>query len=288
MKRVYGITIVFEKTGEEKQTLRFEIEVISKKDEITKKWLFQFDKRNEFINNRKPDLIAEKIAVECGKVIYPLQIEVGNNWSTKVVKSRKLAISQLKEFEEKTKMIYKSSFIDTYFLKTWETLNDPEKYLRAIEQNMFLSFFFAPLYLQYNALDDTAETIMNLPIVPFTKPIEYSIKQKVSPKQTRFNTVTVNQKGTITDKRTQKDISNGFDEPIFIGKGQSKSLMGKFISKYELHSATNIIHSLTAEADISLEDSKKLAFQLQAYYLPERDKIAAQSKFINLTELKQS
>ncbi|WP_282057202.1 hypothetical protein [Maribacter luteus] len=288
LRRVYGVTIDFEKTGDSKQSLRFEIEVIAKKNNKNNTWLFQFDRRHLFINGKKPDTIADKLAFECGQIIYPLQIQVPGDWSTKIIKSRPLAIEQLNTLENEIKILYKSSFLDTYFSKTWDTVNNPDKYLRAVEQNLFLSFFFAPLYRQYNALKDSATTIMNIPIVPFCRPIEYTLKQKVLPKYTRFNTITITQQGKITDSRTQKDISHKLNEPVFTGKGQSKKLEGELIAKYELHKETNVLHSLTAEADINLEKDKKLAFQIQAYYLVNRDKIAAQSNFITIPKLKPS
>ncbi|WP_276166936.1 hypothetical protein [Zobellia alginiliquefaciens] len=288
LRRVYGVTIDFEKTGEPRQTLRFEIEVLAKKVKEKNSWMFQFDRRHLYINEENPDTISEKLAFECGQIIYPLQIQVSSNWATKVIKSRPLAIKQLNTLENETKLLYKSSMIDRYFSKAYDSVNHPEKYLRAVEQNLFLSFFFAPLYQQYNRLTNSATTIMNIPIVPFCSPIEYTLEQKVSPKYTRFNTITVTQQGKITDSRTQKDISHKLNEPVFTGKGQSKKLEGELIAKYELHKETNVLHSLTAEADINLEKDKKLAFQIQAYYLVNRDKIAAQSDFITIPKLKPS
>jgi len=287
LKRVYGVNIEFNEEGKEKQSLRFELEVLAKKNDENKTWLFQFDRRNVFINLKKPDTIADKLAYECGQVIYPLQIEVTNNWSKRTIKSRPLAIEQLKKLEEKIKMTYKSSHIDTYFLKTWETINNPASFVKAVEQNMFLSFFFAPLYQQYNTLTNIVENTLPIPIIPFCKAISYNVKQKVLPKYTRFNTITVVQKGIIEDKRSIKDLENKFDDPIFKKESEADNLLGELNAKYELHKETRVIQSLTVDASIKLKDNKTKSFNMQVYYLSERDKIANQSVFHQIPILKK-
>ncbi len=287
LKRVYGITVEFNQDGKEKQVIRYELEVLAEKNKKTKRWLFQFDRRNMFINMKKPDTIAEKLAYECGQVMYPLQIEVTGNWSKRIVKSRSLAKEQLKELEENTRAIYNSGIIDSYFEKAWETLDDTNKYIRAVEQNLFLSFFFAPLYERYNMLENIAETEMQLPIIPFCKPVLYDTVQKVMPNYTRYNTITVIQDGEIRDGRTEKDFLNRFDEPVFIGKGQSKKTKGKLQAKYELNMDTRVLHSLTAKGSIDLPKKQGRSFELQAYYLSERNKVIKDSVIVPIQPTKK-
>ncbi len=286
LKRVYGITIEFKQDGKEKQVVRFEIEVLAVKDNKTKTWLFQFDRRNVFINMKKPDTIADKLAHECGQVMYPLIIEVTGNWSQRTVKSRGLAKEKLKTLEEKTRMIYQSNLIDRYFEKAWETLNDKIKFIRSVEQNLFLSFFFAPLYERYNMVTNMANTQMQIPIIPFCRPALYDIKQKVMPNYTRFNTITVIQDGQISDKRTEKDFVNRFDDAVFTGKGQSKKTKGKLQAKYELSQDTRVLHSLTAQGSIALPKKMGRSFELQAYYLSERDRLIKDNVVMPLSSLK--
>lgn len=287
LSRVYGITIEFDTDGGAKRSMRFEMEVLAKKDTERESWLYQFDRRNLFLNGKRPDTIADRLAFDGGQVLYPLQIEITDNWTTKIIKSRALAIEKLEKLEKITKQVYQSEYIDTYFTNMAETLGDSEKYVKAVEQNLFLSFFFAPLYEIYHVVYDTTETMMQIPIVPFCRPIEYSLEQKVMPKYTRFNTITVTQKGTLTDKRTVRDIAHRFDGPVFTGKGQSKKPTGRFAAKYELHKDTRVIQSVTSEADIDLGEGRSRSFSLQAYYLPERDKIAGQSLFSTIPEPKK-
>ncbi len=287
LKRVYGITIEFNQEGKEKQILRYELEVLARKNKDKKSWLFQFDRRNVFINMKRPDTIAEKLAYECGQVMYPMQIEVSTNWSKRVVKSRSLAKEKLKALEARTREMYNSGIVDKYFGKAWETLNDKNKYLRAVEQNLFLPFFFAPLYERYNMLENIAETEMRLPIIPFCKPALYSSTQKVLPNYTRFNTITVVQDGELSDQRTEKDFINAFDDPVFIGKGQSKKAKGKIQAKFELHRDTRVLHSLTAKGSIDLPKKKGRSFELQAYYLSERDKVIKDSVIVPIKQSKK-
>ena len=288
LKRVYGITVEFEQEGKEKQVVRYEIEVLAQKNKKNKTWLFQFDRRNVFVNMKKPDTIADKLGYECGQVMYPLLIEVTGNWTKRTVKSRGLAQEKLKKLEEKTKMSYQSEIIDKYFEKAWETLNDTTKFIRAIEQDLLLSFFFAPLYERYNMVTNTAETQMQIPILPFCKPVLYDIKQKVMPNYTRFNTVTVIQDGKLSDERTEMDFLNRFDDAVFTGKGQSQKTEGKLQAKYELSMDTRVLHSLTAKGNIALPKKQARSFELQAYYLSERDKIAENSVIVPLKTEKTS
>lgn len=281
LKRVYGITVEFNPEDKRKQIIRYEIEVLAQKNYKNNTWVFQFDRRNVFINMKKPDTITDKLAYECGQVIYPLLVEVNGNWSKRIVKSRGLSKERLKELEVKTRMNYRSEIIDKYFEKAWETLNDKNKFVRAVEQNLFLSFFFAPLYVRYNMITNIAETEIQIPIIPFCKPVLYKTKQKVMPNYTRFNTITVIQDGKVSDERTEKDFINKFDDAVFTGKGQSKQAHGKLQAKYELSKDTRVLHSLTAKGSIDLPEKQGRSFELQAYYLSERDRIAENSRIVS-------
>lgn len=272
LKRVYGVTVEFEQEGNEKQVVRFEIEVLAQKNNKNKTWFFQFDRKNVFINMKKPDTIAEKLAHECGQVMYPLLIEVTGDWSKRTIKSRSQAQEKLKNLEEKTKMNYQGEIIDKYFKKAWETLNDTTKFIKAIEQNLFLSFFFAPLYEHYHRITNMTKTEMQVPIIPFCKPVLYDMVQKVLPNYTRFNTITVIQDGEISDTRSETDLLNKFDNPVFTGEAKSKRVDGKLQAKYELSMDTRSLHSVTAKGNIILPKNKSRSFELQAYYLSERDK----------------
>ncbi|WP_394749148.1 hypothetical protein [Spongiimicrobium salis] len=277
LRRVYGVTIVFDQDGKEQQHIRFEIEVLVKKDNATKNWLFQFDRRNVFINRKKPSGVAEKLAYECGQVLYPLQIEVSGNEAEKIIKSRHFAIKQLKMLRKKTSMTQKSVVVDNYFAKAWDTLKEPSSYVKAIEQNIFLSFFFAPIYGRYNVLSNSKNSTMNIPMIPFCKGVAYSVQQKVNPQYSSFNTITVLQEGELTDQRTQKDFIHRLDEPIFIGKEQSKKTEGQMTAKYELDTDTRVIRSIHAKSSIVLPNNQGRSFEFQAYYLPERNKLIKNS-----------
>ena len=108
------------------------------------------------------------------------------------------------------------------------------------------------------------------------------------PNYTRFNTVTVIQDGKLSDERTEMDFLNRFDDAVFTGKGQSQKTEGKLQAKYELSMDTRVLHSLTAKGNIALPKKQARSFELQAYYLSERDKIAENSVIVPLKTEKTS
>jgi hypothetical protein len=266
-KRIYGVSILFKKDNTEDHGITYEIKIVRKYSHNDNSWDFQIDKKELRINNEAPNLASDEIAQKCWRVFYPLDIKVNDNWIHKTIVNieelNKRWVALKKEFEED----YIDEVSKWYISEFDKSIKNPLLLQTLIDQDIFLAFYFAPLYRGYTPYALSAKVNVRIPIVPKTKAVFYELEQNVLEHYSYFNSISIKQKGKVNDERSAEEIVNrkGF------AQNEGEPAKGDYSAQYELDKDTKTIQSIIADCSIRLPYNEGRSVHLEAYYLSERD-----------------
>jgi len=269
-KRIFGVSIAFKQGNKEDQHLSFETKVTLIRDSSSQFPLLEIDRYNLFINRQMPSYIGDKLAHDCGKVIYPALISLDKRFGMVAVKNQQAMLERWALSKEKIKEKHSGEVVLWYLNKAEKTLMDKTLLFRSLQQDLFLTAFCAPLYETPASLKKNVYVDLNIPIIPFTKPIVYKTEQKILQTKDSENTITIVQKGQVSDERSGFDLvaKNAIAVGIVDNKDKAK---GTLDAVYELNSKTSVIESIRAHYTIDLPDNESREISLNAFYLKEKD-----------------
>ena len=268
-KRIYGVSIRFNKDNTEEQSITFEAKIIRKYSHKDNSWNVQIDKKELRINDEVPYMASDEIAYKCWRVFYPLDLNISNNWSQKTITNteelNKRWVALKKEFDQE----YIDEEVSRWYINEFDkSIKNPFLLQTLVDQDIFLAFFFAPLYQVYTPFTLSAKVKMGIPIVPKIMPIQFDVEQYVLEHYSSFNSITIKQKGMINDGRCVNDIVN---RRIFPQNEEGEVAEGAYSTQYELDKDTKAIQSIIGDCSIKLPNDEGRSIHIEAYYLSEKD-----------------
>lgn len=264
--RYYGITLKIEQEKKEDQFLNFEFK-IKHIETRYKSAILDIERFNLRINHQEPNYTIDELAYKCGNVIYPLRIFVDEELHIINIENHQDIIMRWETLKNEIKKQEVTKAMQWYLDETEKSIMNINNLKENIRQDLFLSALLTPIYTKYIFIHNNTELDIAVPMIPHTKPIQFSVKQQVAREYTTFNTITVTQKGRINDTRSAYEIATR----SIIGIGDGEKAVGNMEVTYQLDKETKIINSIIANYNIELSYGESRVIELQAFHLEEKE-----------------
>ncbi len=271
LKRIFGVSIRIRKEACEEQNLTYETKIERHYSFEDTAWHFLIDKKELRINHQVPNLAADELAEKCWKIFYPLEILVDSNWKEKTIGNEEEIAERWEVLKKELDEQYIDEVSAWYISEFDKNVRNPILLKTIIDQDIFLSFYFSPLYRKYKPFVFSADEIVFIPIVPKTKSIQYNITQAVSEFYTTYNSINIKQKGMANDERSGEEIAmrRNFS---FKQEGEAIELAyGEYTAEYDLDKETKNIQSIIGDCTLQLPHDESRSIHIEAYYLREKD-----------------
>lgn len=201
-KQQYGLTILFEEDGKSNE-IKYELSVIylGLSDEHT--FLYQIDRTSPvYIDEAIPDLLADKLAYEAGKIFYPLVVETRKDGKFLAVKNseeiRKRWIKAKAGIEDYFEGIYAAKYIRLMD----ERLADDHFIQICFRDDWFIQTYFQSIYKNY-LKDLNVEENLSFPNLD-PAALGYKTIERVSPLTNHFGSIMLQHEGYLEQDETQQ------------------------------------------------------------------------------------
>lgn len=250
--RNYGLTILFEEDDEANE-IKYELSVTCLGLSEASTILYRIDKTSPvYVNELIPDLVADKLAYEAGKVFYPLIIETDKNSAYLNVKNINEIQSRWPKIKENLKQYYEGEYAEKYFELMDLRLND-ENFIQIIfKEDWFIKVYFQSIYKSYTKQLSLTEylTFANLDATTFG----YKTEQSISKQTNHFGAIELEHKGVLEQ-----------DEINFS--------TGNYHATYYLAPTSKSIQIIVGEWTVKEINEKKITFKLFSMDNKEEEKI---------------
>ena len=254
----YGVMITLE-NGEEKNELKYETSVkwVQKHGDYH---IFEIDRTSKiYINEEETNDIADTLAYETSKVLFPmhLMVDEDGNWE-EVAKYNKYP-ERWKTVKKHLQKEFEGEMVENYFQKIEKILETPEHINFYLLGDFFLRTLFLGYCFNYGK-DFTAEKHITFPIIENGIEPRYKIQAKTDPYLDEYNLINIEMEGILDDERSQADFINGNPFAFEIEEKDKKiESFGNFLVKAFLNPNSSIPEAIYLECSIDLEETKKVS-----------------------------
>lgn len=274
LSRTYGVTYVIQSEGIE-QVISYEITVNCSKRLPGDMFLFEINKGQVYINNQAPEKMIDKLAEQCGKVLYPLQIRVNSAGQFSGIVNQAQIAAAWEGVKPALQQYYTGEITEQIIAYMDLAVSSEPHIYRSLCRDWFMALYFADLY-QPGSDIMKRELTAALPVMPYTTPVLFNITQQPVQHNTASGSLVLQQKGNCSDPRSVEDIMAGKDIPLSQQlQGIHTPLKGQADISYKLYQTDYSINAITGECSLQLApgEDKKVTFTV--YHLREKDKTQA-------------
>ena len=269
-------------TNTKKYAIRIVIETntsVEVKFEASIKWLKSTDQKHYFeidrisppyINSQELNLMADILAFETAKVLYPMQIAVDTTGKYITVEtSEGLVPDFIAKWHQVKSTIYKQFegiTVDNYLLKMENIIADKANNLSFyLKNDFFIRTLFFGVYLNY--VDEySIEVEKTFPIIKHNIEPNYKLKMQVDPLIDEYGLITISGKGTLFETRTSTEIFKGVAFSEFnVENNVQVNTNGKINAKYFLNAQTKLVEHAFLECSIFDDEiAKKISINISS------------------------
>lgn len=254
----YGVMITLE-NGEEKNELKYETSVKwVKKDKDFH--IFEIDRTSKiYINEEEANNIADLLAYETSKVLFPMHLMVDEDGNWEEVAKCNIYPERWKTVKKHLQKEFEGEMVEIYFQKVEKILETPEQINFYMLGDFFLRTLFLGFCFNYGK-DFITEKHITFPIVENGIEPRYKIQTKADPYLDEYNMINIEMEGVLDDERSQADFINGNPFAFEIGEKDKKiESFGNFLVKAFLNPNSSIPEAVHLECSIDLEETKKVS-----------------------------
>jgi hypothetical protein len=223
--RRYGLTILFG-DGDAANEIKYELAVTYLGLTPENTLLYKLERRSPvYINELIPELVADQLAYEVGKVFYPLNIETGKD-------GKFLAIQNLEEIRKRWPAVraavtayFEGDFTTRYLQIMDEKLADDGAIQICLRDDWFIQVYFQAIYKSYTE-SLRIETQLSFPnLEPMTS--GYRTIEQVRERTNHFGAIELEHNGLLEQEENQENT-------------------GAYQAKYILHPVSKAIQIIIA------------------------------------------
>lgn len=164
---IYSITLVY--SGATRIKLQYNADIC----QMQERSVYTINRSNVLVNGKPAsNALAGDLAARCGSVIYPLQVQVGDSGDIILVWNYKEIRQRWQSAETQLLRYFTGEEAVEYIAATADTINDPDRLLQSIRQDLFLTTYFHLLHGSRRV----AYTLR-----PFAPPVLFDITQQRGP-----------------------------------------------------------------------------------------------------------
>ncbi|WP_316804299.1 hypothetical protein [Pedobacter nototheniae] len=240
-RKNYGLTILTQENSAENE-IKYELAVtclgINEESTIS----YQIERTGPvYINELEPDLVADKLAYEAGKIFYPLTIETDKEGRFLGVKNINEIRKRWPKAKEKITDYFEGEYVSKYLGLMEERLADDDFIQLIFRDDWFIKVYFQAIYRNYTETL-TVEEYLNFPILqPWVS--GYKTIEKVNQYTNHFGSVEVNHQGELI-------------------QDEENSMTGNYEARYVLNAASKAIQIIIAEWTCKDLTEKRIVFKL--------------------------
>ncbi|KQS40981.1 hypothetical protein ASG14_00380 [Pedobacter sp. Leaf194] len=248
----YGVRIDFG-LEESSNEVKYEVLVTRLKPSADNEQLFQIERISDvYVNEIIPDLIADRLSYEAGKVFYPLIISVNNNGGFESVFNHSDILRRWKKVKAAIQQYFDGELAEEYMANMEKLLLMPVTITNAFARNdWFINTFFKPIYKVYEA--DKPE-VLNFPIMNDFNIEGYDVSETIGTDDQSFGAIEMKQQGVIA----AHDVD------------RQKGLSGTYEGRYFLHPLTR--HIIGIVSDFSVKHYISNQVKVKIFIVPENGK----------------
>ncbi|MGF6850959.1 hypothetical protein QFZ51_006194 [Chitinophaga sp. W3I9] len=283
LSRTYGVTYIIQSAGRE-QAISYEITVSCSKRLPGNMFLFEINKGQVYINDQAPEKMIDKLAEQCGKVLYPLQIKVNEAGQFTGIANQLQIAAAWAAAKPGIQQYYTGDITDEIIAYMDLAVSSEAHIYRSLCRDWFMALYFADLYQPGSDIMKRQLTAA-LPVMPYTAPVLFNVTQQPIQHNTASGSLVLQQKGSCSDPRSAEDISAEKEIPLSRQlHGIHTPAKGQVDITYKLYQTDYSINAITGECSLQLVpgQDKKVTFTI--YHLREKDKTQAPAMSVLLPE----
>lgn len=257
LSRIYGVNITVRSLYEE-QRLMYKVKIAYGGNLYDNFHLLQITKFDYHINEKQPDEHAFRLANECMKAFFPINVIVNKLGLIEAIQSDEI-YQRWKNIKPSLQQQFKGKGAEEYIKRTELLLQEEYCVQKLIHKDMFFNVFFKLLYK-----DGIINSQTTFPLVPFNGVLRFSCLQEIfNEKESPLN---ISRKGVLIDK---KKFGMIFPKECHSIKDFHSSINGCFNIKYQLDNSS-LIDKIVADFRLENNDFKK-EYHMKVHYLNEYD-----------------
>jgi len=238
-EKMYGIMQKVQNKDGEKEELYYSMKV--KKKERCRVSLMR---KEIFLNQKRPDMVMEKIADEVGSIFYPLELELFENGMLKFIDNFPDIQQRWKAKKHELLSYYKGEVVKKLIDNLEDQFEFRGKTQRGIVDSLFFVLYFFPLYEKFTE-DGTCSFSLLIPVFPKGMQVRYKITMILNEEISDEGKFMITAKGIYTDSDDETEM--GADQPS-----------GTLDLTYCLNALDNSISSIVGTIDFKMNDKEKI------------------------------
>jgi len=260
--RSYGVLQTFEKEGMS-DTVKYNVDVTFVRTIINRSRIFRVDRSSEvYINDSPPDLLADQLAHECGKIFYPLLAEVGFDGRFLAVYNQADILERWKMRRPELEEYFKGELTKRYMDLMERVLVDPEAVSDVFRNDLFCQVYFASLFKSYSAAQALEEQLQ-FALCGRAPGLIFTVARAVMPELTAVGKIEVLHTGKSSDERSITDIEEEQRFALEVMTNPSVEVVkASYNARYILDPETKAIHSAVADWTLEMKSPERTELKL--------------------------
>lgn len=274
--RIYGFLYEIFENGIFKNQIFYEVEIVFLTDQYGNNCVFEINRKQIFINNKKSRSHLEQIADAAGQTIFPIRIKVKKNGEIEKILNQDAIIQRWKETKVKLLDYYKGEKITKAITKIDAVFYNKTLLENAIQQNWFFHLFFKPLYINYTEKLQY-KYIWESPVFG-NQSIKYEAVHTIKENYSIDDKININIDGIAIDERTIEEIISGYNfSKSKLGTADLEPIESQLKIDYQLYAEDRSIFSVIGRFDTKIDEKTNQTIQLELYHLPDNSSFRPQN-----------
>jgi len=255
--RDYGVLHTYT-TGVIEHTVKYNLKITYVKTIINECRIFNIERISPvYVNDIEPDLIADQLAYECGKVFYPLMLEIDFDGEFIGVHNYPEIIARWRKQKGIIQDYFTGEFTEKYLKLMEEAISTSELVTEIFRNELFYRVFFASVYKSYTSTFKLEETSL-FPIAGNAAPVKFHTVQEIDPILNEAGKIQLIHQGHMTDDRSSRDLLE--EQDFALSRFQYPDELpasGSYTALYRFDAETRSIFSIVAEWILETEPVQK-------------------------------
>lgn len=271
--RTYGTVITYDETLK----LHYETDVAQLGTIDDEGYLFFLNRKQVYINNRAPYLLADRLADALGRVLYPLLLQVRFDGVFEQVINREDIAERWKQERPGMARYYRGAIAEDALAQMDHLLQAEQHLKEALRKDWFCNIFFAGIQGK-RAFSYKQEVEMAFPLIPYGPLVRYKAEGDLAARNTGSKTFVINYKGAPDEERTMADILNRRPVPMehhLYGTGVPAT--GALDLTYTIYHRDYSMRSIRATVALGEEGPDKRSVVFETYHQADADRVLTEA-----------
>lgn len=268
-KRVYGFCYESFQNDKLKEQMHYEVEVDFLQDSSGRNCIFEFNRKQVYINNKAPNSKIEQIAEKASQIIFPLRIKMKTNGEIEEILTSNSIKKRWLSAKEDILNYYKGETISKVVTKIETVLLNDDLLKKSIYQNWFFHLYFKPFYTDYTE-KLKFKYIWDSPVFG-NQFIKYGVVHTLKEHYDSNDKININADGIAIDERTIEEIMEGYDFAKSLLEGEdAERVVSKMNVDYKLYKEDRSIFSAIGTFETKINENQQRKIQVALYHFAEK------------------